>query len=327
MNPVDFRSSFAAEIEKFISHKRAVGYKYDTQIRILKGFDSFCADIYPKEHTLSRELLLAWAKRKPGESIGTQRVRVNAIRQLVLFARQLGHDAYLLSPAILAPYQRYTPYIFSNEELAALFDRIDSCPYWPANPLRQREYPLLFRLLYCCGFRVSEVCRMKVLNWHEDRGLLTVHDGKYSRERQVPLAADIALRTQKYCASVHRFSAPETYLFPSHKGPHLSKQAVYNAFRQFLWQAGISHGGKGKGPRVHDLRHTFAVHRLKQCVEKDRDINAFLPILKTYLGHTHIGQTAYYLRLTADVFPSVLSAVESTFPGLIPETGEYYEDN
>lgn len=327
MNPVSFRSRFAADIEKFVSHKRAVGYKYDTQIRVLKGFDTFCAGIYPEERTLSRELLLHWAKRKPEETVGTQRIRVTAIRQLVLFVRQLGYDAYLPSLTMLPSYQRYTPYIFSKEELAVLFDRIDSCRYWPANPLRHREYPLLFRLLYCCGFRVSEACRMKVQDWRGDSDLLTVHDGKYDRERQVPLAPDMALRTREYVRSVHRFSTPETYLFPSHKGPHLSKQAVYGSFRQFLWQAGISHGGKGKGPRVHDLRHTFAVHRLKQWVENGRDIGAVLPILKTYLGHTHLRQTAYYLRLTADVFPSVLSAVESAFPDLVPEVGERYENN
>jgi len=327
MNPVSFRCHFAADIEKFVSHKRALGYKYDTQIRVLKEFDTFCADIYPEEHTLSRKLLLHWAKRIPAESVGTQRIRVTAIRQFVLFARQLGHDAYMISLAMLPSYQRYTPYIFSEEELTLLFDRIDSCQYWPANPLRHREYALLFRLLYCCGFRVSEVCHMKVRDWREDRGLLTVNAGKYDRERQVPLAPDIALRTRDYVGSTHRFSTPETYLFPSHKGPHLSKQAVYGSFRQFLWQAGISHGGKGKGPRVHDLRHTFAVHRLKQWVENGCDINASLPILKTYMGHTHLRQTAYYLRLTADVFPSVLSAVESAFPNLVPETGERHENN
>ena len=253
MKSVTYHSAFAVDIEKFIAHKQALGYTYGTQIGILKAFDAFCARMHPEKHTLSRELLLHWARQREGESVGTQRVRASATRQLALFLGRLGHDVYLVPEEMLPPYQRYTPYIFTTEEIAALLDQIDSCPYWQPNPLRHREYPLLFRLLYCCGFRVSEVCGMKVGDWCENSGTLTVHNGKYGRDRRVPLAPDVARRTQEYCRSVHRFSTSDTYLFPSHKSPHLSKQAVYFSFRQFLWQAGISHGGKGKGPRVHDL--------------------------------------------------------------------------
>ena len=327
MKPFAFNSAFAADIGNLIRHKRSLGYKYETAAWTLRGFDEFCNRRYPGEHVLSRDLFRAWAERRPQEAVGTLRIRVAIIRQLALDMRRRGQDAYMLPSATLPRNERYTPYVFNRKDLDSLFAQVDACPYWPANPLRHREYPLLFRLLYCCGLRVSEACNLKVGHWHEDIGVLTICDGKYDRERQIPLAHNLAVRTGEYCRSVHRFSTPEDYLFPSNKGLHLSRNAVYGSFRQFLWQAGISHGGKGNGPRVHDLRHTFAVHCLKRWVEDGRDLNAYLPILKTYLGHTRLKHTAYYLRLTADLFPSVVAAVERVFPDLVPEIGECHENH
>jgi integrase len=93
---------------------------------------------------------------------------------------------------------------------------------------------------------------------------------------------------------------------------------VYKNFRKFLWQAGISHNGRGHGPRVHDFRHAYAVHCLKKWVEQEKDLAAYLPVLKTYLGHDSFEETAYYLRLTADVFPEITLKLETWYPGIIP---------
>ena len=96
---------------------------------------------------------------------------------------------------------------------------------------------------------------------------------------------------------------------------------IYHNFRRFLWAAGISHGGRGVGPRIYDFRHTFAVHCLKRWSEKDHDLLVYLPILKTYMGHESFRDTAYYLRMTADVFPQITLKLEQRFPDLIPELG------
>ena len=85
-----------------------------------------------------------------------------------------------------------------------------------------------------------------------------------------------------------------------------------------MWQAGISHHGRGHGPRVHDFRHTYAVHCLKKWGEQAKDLAAYLPVLKTYLGHDSFAETAYYLRLTADVFPELTLKLETCYPDIIP---------
>ena len=77
--------------------------------------------------------------------------------------------------------------------------------------------------------------------------------------------------------------------------------------------------GRGHGPRIHDFRHTYAVHCLKKWVEQEKDLTAYLPVLKTYMGHDSFQETAYYLRLTADVFPDITLKLENRYPTMIPE--------
>lgn len=99
----------------------------------------------------------------------------------------------------------------------------------------------------------------------------------------------------------------------------MTKRPLYWNFRRFLWKAGISHGGSGRGPRIHDFRHTYAVHCLKKWVEQEKDLTAYLPILKTYMGHYSFRATAYYLRMTADVFPHITLKLEANYRNIIPE--------
>ena len=102
----------------------------------------------------------------------------------------------------------------------------------------------------------------------------------------------------------------------------------YRVYRRFLWRAKISHGGKGCGPRVYDFRHTYAVHCLKKWVEEEKDLTVYLPVLKTYMGHDSFTETAYYLHLTADVFPDITLKMETRYPGIIPESeGDTNEAN
>ena len=93
-----------------------------------------------------------------------------------------------------------------------------------------------------------------------------------------------------------------------------------------MWRAGISHGGRGYGPRIHDFRHTFTVHCLKKWFNEGKDLMVFLPVLRVYLGHDSFNETAYYLRLTADVFPKIMLKLEAKYSNLIPELeGGVYE--
>ena len=138
---------------------------------------------------------------------------------------------------------------------------------------------------------------------------------------------DLTKRCQEYSKQIHLLSNKEQYFFPFNNKP-LTGLCIYENFRKFLWAAGISHRGRGFGPRIHDFRHTFAVHCLKKWVTEDKDLMVYLPILRTYMGHFSFGETAYYLRLTADVFPQITMKLETIYADLIPElNGDNYETN
>ena len=315
-----FPTPFTPHIDDLVLHKRAVGYRYLTQAAILKRFDRFCARYHAGEQTLSREIVTHWAQRRPGESIGSLGIRVSAVRQLAIHLHKLGHQTYVIPLRILPKYPGYIPHIFTERELEAFFDRVDACRPWAGSPFRHLVMPLLFRLLYCCGLRVSEATHLKLRDVDLDRGVLSLRDAKFGKQRRVPASRQITERLRDYRKRAGSSIATEdSFLFLSCSGGELSRKTVYSNFRAFLWDARISHGGPGKGPRVHDLRHTHAVHCLRRWVEQGKDLSAYLPLLKAYLGHTRFRETSYYLRLTADLYPTITAQVEQVFGEIVPQ--------
>ncbi|MEM9243169.1 MAG: tyrosine-type recombinase/integrase [Pseudomonadota bacterium] len=111
--------------------------------------------------------------------------------------------------------------------------------------------------------------------------------------------------------------ADKHFFFPSSKQAAWSQSGIYFLFRKLLHQCNISHGGRGKGPRIHDLRHTFAVHRLIQWHKEGADLNAKLPLLVTYLGHQDFTGTQKYLHLTAELFPNLTARMNKQFGDVI----------
>jgi integrase/recombinase XerD len=95
-------------------------------------------------------------------------------------------------------------------------------------------------------------------------------------------------------------------------------RTVYGLFRKLLLQCGIPHAGRGTGPRIHDLRHTFAVHTLLRWYRNGEDLDAKLPLLATYLGHQHLSGTQRYLHLTAELFPEITARLDAVFGEVIP---------
>ncbi|MDF2646994.1 MAG: phage integrase [Paenibacillus sp.] len=144
---------------------------------------------------------------------------------------------------------------------------------------------MLMRMLYGCGLRISEALSLTMTNVDLREGIIAVEHSKFNNSRLVPMSESLV----KCCASyISHMNFPPSYeggFFPSPGTGMYQPVSVYARFRYFLEQAGIEHGGRGKGPRLHNLRHTFAVHTLEQMVTQGLDIYCTLPILSTYLGH------------------------------------------
>src|SRR5438309_6073638 len=149
------------------------------------------------------------------------------------------------------------------------------------------------------------------------QGIITVRQGKFRKDRLVPPALSLVKRLRNYAD--HFGSRPsDVIFFPGPSGGPFALRTVYTLFRELLLQCGIPHAGRGKGPRIHDYRHLFALHMLRRWYRDGEDLDAKLPLLATYLGHQHLSGTQRYLRLTAEIFPEITARVNAAFGEVIP---------
>jgi integrase/recombinase XerD len=319
MSEIIYGGPFKDHIQNHVELKRAVGYKYDTDAGHLKRFDRFTLKKYPDATVLTKEIVLDWCDKKTYEAQTNQCSRASIIRQFGKYLDSIGVQAYVLPKGYYPTGEQYIPHIYTADELTRFFAETDKCRYCCECPYRHLIMPVLFRMIYMCGLRVSEARLLKVADVDLENGVLTIHHAKKDNSRLVPMSDSLTERCRHYSERVHPYPIDEDYYFPARDDKPMTIGNVYKNFRRFLWRACISHGGRGRGPRIHDFRHAYAVHCLKKWVEQRKDLTAYLPVLKTYMGHDSFEETAYYLRLTADVFPDLTLKLEKRYPELIPE--------
>jgi integrase len=211
----------------------------------------------------------------------------------------------------------FTPYIFNHQQADNILQAADRTPPDSRCPMRHLIMPEVFRLLYCCGMRVSEVLRLKFSDVDLDAGILTILKSKFNKDRLVPLAPTMTARLRRY-ASILGEGDSSSVFFPKVDGKPYRKETVYYFFRQLLWKCNIPHGGRGKGPRLHDLRHSFAVHRLESWYRQGADLGVKLPLLAAYMGHKNLISTQWYLHLTPEIFPNIVKQLEQFAGHVIP---------
>lgn len=327
MNEYSFYGPFSKELQEFIEVKQAIGYKYLKGTSILRRFDGLTAERHPLADTLTKEIVLDWCEKKSYEAQGNLYARYVIIRQFALYLTSLGQKAYIIPKNYFSPGKKYIPYIFTDNELKKFFGETRRCKYLPWCPHRQLVMPLLFRMLYTCGLRVSEARLLKVGDVDLRNGVLTINRSKNDNSRLVPMSDAITEECRIYSSKVHIGSSLSDYYFPIRDNKPCSAAVIYNNFRRLLWNAGISHKGKGKGPRVHDFRHSFAVHCLRKWCREEKDLMVYLPALQVYLGHASFSGTSYYLRLTADVYPDITLKLETAYSELVPLLEEENYEN
>lgn len=198
----------------------------------------------------------------------------------------------------------------------------------PGSMQRKTVFYMLFSLLICTGLRLGEALRLKWLDidWDSKPMMVSVIGAKFDKDREIPLSDGIAKQLSEYREEMSVLFPACEYLFPSRNYAPYSENQVYITFRRILWSAGISHGGTGKGPRIHDFRHSFAVKSLRKMIYNNDDIMAVMPLLSQYLGHKNIYATQNYLQFTADIFPYVTETVQNVLGDVVPGMEVYDEE-
>lgn len=310
-------------MESFIQEKKSVGYKFQKGAATLKRFDTLITQKGLQERKLTKELIMLWTEKSPNEANATRCGRISIARGFAQYMVRLGYVAHIypISTVTINRYS-YIPYIFSKNEIKIIFHACDHYQISDCSPNRHLILPLLFRILYGCGLRISEALNLTYEDVDLEHGTLFIRNAKFGKERIVPMAGSLTERCRIYKEELNSNKVSNNFLFPSPYGGQYKYSTIYTLFRGILWESGISH--TGKGPRVHDIRHAFSVHCLKKWVLKGKDLTNLLPYLSAYLGHVDLRGTQHYLRLTADLYPDIITKVEQSFSSLIPEV-TYYE--
>lgn len=316
------QSILAPLMNRFLQEKDACGYYYREPRRIIWRLDDFLAQEGLATCDLPRSVVQKWLAKRAHESPATQQYRFTVVRQFCRFLCRLGYPVYVPDSALLSRGQStFSPRILTHEEIRKLLQCVETVEPTGRSPLRHLIMPEVFRLLCGCGFRIGEVLRLRVRDVDLDRGIITVRQGKFRKDRLVPVALSLVERLRKYTDQFGN-RLPDQIFFPGPNGGPYSMRTVYTLFRQLLLKCGIAHAGRGKGPRIHDLRHTFAVHTLLRWYRDNQDLDAKLPLLATYLGHENLLGTQRYLHLTAELFPEITRRVEAVFGEVIPRRNE-----
>ena len=313
-----FQSPLALLMEQFVRTKQACGYRFGEGTRILRCLDRHLSAQGLVQCELPRALVRQWLAKQPHESARTQQGRICLVRQFASYLCRLGYPADVPDRSLSAKASNgFCPRILTHAEVGQLLQAVDQLTPNARAPLRHLIMPEVLRLLYGCGLRVNEVLHLRVADVDLDRGVLTVRQAKFGKDRLVPPALPLVQRLQRYAASFGP-RACDAFFFPSPHGGPLSLPTVYWLYRELLLRCGIAHAGRGKGPRVHDLRHTMAVHSLLRWYREGADLDAKLAVLATYLGHQSLAGTQRYLHLTAELFPEITVRANSAFGDVIP---------
>lgn len=317
-NKTIFHSLLKDSLQGFVDEKKAIGYSFTKSASLLKQFDKFATSLPQDIDMLTKDLVMQWTERRPGEATSTQLGRISLMRGLAEYMNRMGNTAYVYPKAMVTVERySYTPYIFTEKEIASIFTVCDDFAISYQSPNRHLVLSLIFRILYGCGLRISEAVNLTIADVNLKEGIIFIKNTKFNKERTIPIADTLRNRCIEYNRLVNTGKPETSYFFPSPLGGHYKSNTIYILFRQILWAANISH--TGKGPRLHDLRHTFAVHCLKKWVLGNRDITNCIPYLSAYLGHEDLRGSQHYLRLTADLYPDIIDKVEKNCSWLIPE--------
>ncbi|MBB4264210.1 tyrosine-type recombinase/integrase [Bradyrhizobium sp. CIR3A] len=210
-----------------------------------------------------------------------------------------------------AVVKRRPPYIYSAEEIARLLRAAAALP--PAGSIRPTMYATLFGLLTATGMRIAEALALQIDDVTADG--LVVRQTKFQKSRLLPLHATARLALDRYLVARRSLTTTDRALFVSVAGQSLPYNTVRRIFLQLLDGTNLRGAHSGRDPRIHDLRHTFAVRSLEQCRHDRATVVRHIVALSTYLGHAHVTDTYWYLQATPVLMGQIAEAGEALLIG------------
>ncbi len=276
---------------------------------------------------ITSEQIAAWRMTRVNDKARTLYEKYSVLSQFCRYMCHVGHECYI--PRL--PRKKdmdFIPYVFTHEQMENIFRECDRMTAFNSNMNSALfAIPALFRFLYSTGVRIGEA--LSIRNRDVDYALrrIIIRKTKNQMQRMVPVNSSLENVLKQYEAYRNRMPIKslmdkESFFFVSTVGKPLTNGTVYGWFKKVLRQCGIPHIGKQQGPRVHDVRHTSAVHSFEKMVKGGIDIYCALPILSTFLGHKTIKGTEKYVRMVQEIYPEIIGMENSVTSFVFPNKPE-----
>ena len=293
-----FTSLLAPTIDAYLRLKEALGRRFAAERTILRALDAFLTTVHAD---LTGDTFAAWNATLDRLRPGVHRNWLRVVRNLCLYRRRTVPDAFVPDPTgFPRPHAPVRPYIFTTAEIAHLLRAADRLAPTPRSPLRGETFRLAIVLLYTSGLRRGELVRLTVGDYDPRDQTLLVRESKFHKSRLLPLSRDARRELDAYLLARRQRGLPlaaDSALIwnRSRRGGRPYTGEALRCGVDGLFTAADICTPTGARPRVHDLRHTFAVHALLRWYHRGVDPQAKLPFLSTYMGHVSPVSTAYYL--------------------------------
>ncbi|HEY3323750.1 MAG TPA: tyrosine-type recombinase/integrase [Planctomycetota bacterium] len=294
-----FRSVLGPSITRYLTLKRALGRQYANEERVLQSIDQFVRLSAPAN--LTAATFASWGGTLQHLTPTVLRNRMRIARNFCLFKRRSEPECFVPDPLLFpSSHQARRPYVFTKGEIVHILAAAQQMEPTNGSPLRPEVYRLAIILLYTTGLRRGELTRMTLGDYDAKQRTLFVSRTKFHKSRYVPLSDDGVHEVERYLQTrrAHHLSVSSEVplMWNRYTGRHCFTAAgLAQGIRELLRKTGVRTPDH-RLPRVHDFRHTFAVHALLRWYEAGADVQAKLPLLATYMGHVSIVSTEYYLH-------------------------------
>lgn len=296
-------------LTRYLVLQRRLGLRFDEQERLLQGFVAYADAAGDSRITSAR--LSDWASQ--ASSPWGARRRYDTGRRFALFlaAEDPAHEIPPSGAFGRGRKPRPSPHLLTPEAIKAIMDA--ALALTPRGSISPHTYRTLFGLLAATGLRISEALALQRQDLIDDG--LVVQSGKFGKSRLVPLHPTTRRALETYLALRRRLGVESDDLFVVRTGRAPSKAVCYRVFVRLARQLGYRGAAGTPGPRLHDLRHSFAVRSLEACAHDREAVAHHMAALSTYLGHADIANTYWYLEATPALLTEVAAAAEARFQG------------
>ena len=323
-NSLGFSSRLGPAIAAYLTLKRALGRRFRSEAAVLTHLDQFLAGRSGRDGALTSATFMAWSLTLTHLTPTGRRNRMRIVRNFCLYVRRTDPSCFVPDPHCFpAPHTPPRPHIFTTEQIGQLLRVAAALQPRSDTPLYPQVFRLAIVLLYTAGLRRGELVRLTLGDYDSMEHTMLIRASKFYTSRIVALSPDAIRELDLYLHARRRL--PHTASSPllvhrvgglrAYSGPGFGRR-----LHDLFMRADIRTTG-GCIPRVHDVRHTYAVHALLRWYRLGVDVQAKLPILATAMGHVSIASTAYYLRFIEPITQAASERFAQYWEATMPEGG------